>query len=538
MAADVAVFGARIRTMDPERPWAAAVAIADGVIVAVGDDAAVRDACDGATERIDGAGMHLTPGLTDSHFHAFLGADAPRGLDLTGVKTLDALRAALRAERRRVGPDAWVVGWGLSFEMFSATGIRGDLFADAVEGGLAYLGFFEGHTGVASPAALALGDVTGRETFEDFSTVVVDGNGNPTGELQEGGAINLVRDLIAKPTEEQRYRAYVEEIRIWNSLGITQIHNMDGTPATHDLLRRLEANGDLTIRMHMPLWQQPETTFAEMEAQLPLRDAKGRRWRGGAAKFFIDGVIESGTAWLVEPDTKGQGVLPFWPDPEKYRAAVALFAAAGFQCVTHAVGDMAVRTALDAYEATRKAGSAPGILHRVEHIELVQDGDVPRFAELGVVASMQPLHMSNFAADGSDEWGLRVGPERRRLAFRTRDLLNAGAVLALGSDWMVAPYDPRIGFAWAQLRRTPGCPELGRIEPRQALTGLETLAGYTTEAARTIGEEAFSGRIREGFRGDLSAFAVDIAECPPDGLHDVPTLLTVVDGEVVFRAEP
>jgi predicted amidohydrolase YtcJ len=286
--------------------------------------------------------------------------------------------------------------------------------------------------------------------------------------------------------------------------------------------------------MIVPLWQQPEVTFDEMRSQLPLRDERGRRWRGGVAKFFIDGVVESGTAWLIEPDTNGQCTDPFWPDPEKYVKAVDLFARAGFQCVTHAVGDMAVRYALDAYEAS---GAAEGIRHRVEHIEVLQDADLPRFAELGVVASMQPLHMSMQEPDGCDEWGRRVGPERRKLAFRTRDLLASGAILALGSDWMVAPFDPRIGMSFSQLRRDPGDPRRGAIEPRQALTGEEALAGYTVNAARAVSEEHLSGTIKEGHRADLSAFAADIATIDPDERLSLPTRLTVVDGEVVYRAD-
>jgi predicted amidohydrolase YtcJ len=418
--------------------------------------------------------------------------------------------------------------------LFGQTGIRGDLFADAVQGGLAYLGFFDGHTAVASPAALAYADITGRERFEDFSTVVVDEQGVPTGELRENGAMNLIRAAMPQPTAAEKYRWYVDNIKRWNALGLTGLHVMLGSPALFDVVREMEAKGDLTIRMVVPLWQQPETSFDEMRAQLPLKDVSGRRWRGGVAKFFLDGVVESGTAWLVEPDINGANDKPFWPDPEKYRTAVDLFAKAGFQCTTHAVGDMAVRYALDSYQA---AGVLPGVRHRIEHIELLTDEDLPRFKELGVVASMQPLHMAGFDANGGDEWSKRVGPERRKRAFRTRDLKDSGATLALGSDWMVAPYDPRIGMAWARLRRPGGEKDRGPIQPEQALTMLEVLEGYTTEAATTVSEKQISGQIKEGYRGDLSAFAGDLVETDPDELPELPVRLTVVDGQVVYRAE-
>jgi predicted amidohydrolase YtcJ len=236
----------------------------------------------------------------------------------------------------------------------------------------------------------------------------------------------------------------------------------------------------------------------------------------------------------VEPDAKGQNHTPFWPEPEKYRKAVEQFAKAGFQCITHAVGDMAVRYALDAY---RDAGAAPEIRHRIEHIEQLTDEDLPRFARENVIASMQPLHMAAFEADGSDEWSARVGPERRKRAFRTRDIKDTGATLALGSDWMVAPFDPRIGMAWARLRRPGGEKDRLPIQPEQALAMPEVLEGYTIEAARTVGEEHIAGRIREGFRADLTAFAADLITIDPDEIPRLPVLLTVVDGQIVHRAE-
>ncbi|MDP9367554.1 MAG: amidohydrolase [Chloroflexota bacterium] len=531
-AADLAVLGADVRTLDPERPSATAVTVRDGRIVEVGDDAKVRSHCDRRTEIVDGRGMAVVPGLVDAHIHPFMGAERTQGADLTGVTTLDELRASLVAERRRCGPNAWIRGWGLTFELFSETGIHGSLIEEAVGGQPAFLGFFDGHTAVVSPAALAAAGITGPVSFEDQSAVVCN-DGVPTGELQEWGAIALVQNVMPRPTADERYGWYVDALRRMNRVGLTGLHAMDGSPADFDLLRRLEAAGDLTVRMVMPLWQKPETSLDEMRAQLPLRDERGRLWRGGVAKFFIDGVVEAGTAWLEEPDTRSECRLPYWPDPRAYAEAVALFAGAGFQCVTHAVGDRAVRCVLDAYRA---AGAAPGVRHRIEHIEQLQDADLPRFAAEHVVASMQPLHMHAFRPDGSDEWGSRVGSKRRARAFRCADLRRSGAILALGSDWMVANFDPRIGMAWARLRRPGGQPNRAPLLPEQALTPTETLEGYTIEAARAISEDDRSGRVRVGYRADLTAFADDPVDIDADALPELPVLLTIVDGRVVHRS--
>ena len=235
----------------------------------------------------------------------------------------------------------------------------------------------------------------------------------------------------------------------------------------------------------------------------------------------------------MEADAKGDGLHPFWPEPERYAEAVALFAGAGFQCITHAVGDRAVQAALDAYEA---AGQAKGVHHRVEHIELVQERDVPRFAKLGVVASMQPLHMDAARADGSDEWAARVGPTRTAAAFRSQTLRESGAILALGSDWMVAPFDPRIGMAWARLRRTPGRLEMPPRAGDQALTPLQSLEGYTTGAALAVSEDHLSGRLKPGYRADLTGLTADPVDTDADALPELPVLMTIVDGRIVHDA--
>jgi predicted amidohydrolase YtcJ len=529
-AADRAVLNAHVRTLDPERPRASALAIRGGTIIAVGSDAEIRAVCDGATELIDGAGATVVPGLVDGHIHP-LNADGFRGADLTRCSTLVETQAALARERERVGDDGWVRGWGLDYGAFHGSEISGEAIAQAVRGAPAFVMFMDFHTAVATPRALELAGVSGPRQFAEGAEVVVR-DGRPTGELREAAALELVRKVMPPLTAQESYQMIVDLHRRLNAVGLTGIHVMDGTPGSFDLLRELEGNGDLTLRTVVPLWQTPETSFEEMEHHIRLRDEHGHLWRGGVAKFFIDGVIDTGTGWLYEPDELGGGTLPFWPDPTRYAKAVEMFAAAGFQCVTHATGDRGVREALDAY---RRAGAAPGVTHRVEHIETLRDDDLPRFAAEGVAASMQPLHMQWRRGDLSDSWAARLGPDRASRAFRTQDLARSGALIPLGSDWPVAQYDPRIGMAWAQLRRTPGEPDGHVFEPEQRLGPEQTLAGYTIANATVIGAQATSGRVAVGFRADLTAFAADPISCPPDELPDLPITLTVVDGRIVHQ---
>ena len=530
-SADLAVFGARIRTLDPAQPWATAVAMRAGMIVAVGDHAAVRAACDARSETIDGRGLALVPGLVDGHQHPLLGADDTVGADLAGLATVAEVRAALAAEYARCEPGQWVRGHSLEYATFDGFELDGSLIADAVGGAPALLTFFDFHTALATPAALAAAGIDGPRELAGSSEIVCR-DGRPTGVLLEPGATGLVEKVMPQPTDAQRQQRRAEALRQMARTGLTAVCAMDGTPATFDELREFEARGELCVRMVTPLRVDPDTPWDELERWTRLRGERGERWRGGVAKFFVDGVIEPGTAWLEEPDSEGRGLQSLWPDPGCYARAVELFAQAGFQCATHAIGDRAVRCALDAYRAS---GSAPGVRHRIEHIETLGDEQLARFAAEGVVASMQAIHLQWLRADGSDPWSRALGPARAGRAFRCADLAASGALLALGSDWPVAHFDPRAGMAWARLRRPPGDPGRAPLVPAQVLSAEQALAGYTSEAWRAVGEEANAGRIAAGMRADLTGFAADPVDCPADDLPDLPVLLTVVGGETVVR---
>ena len=338
---------------------------------------------------------------------------------------------------------------------------------------------------------------------------------------------------MPEPTRDQRLTYIADALAAMNRVGLTACHMMDGSPATPEECSDLERDGRLTVRQVVPYTVEPTASDDEIAEAIRAGATQGRLWRSGWAKFFIDGVVESGTSWLEEPDTHGRGTEPNWPDPERYADVIGRFARAGMPSITHAIGDRAVRCALDAYERAGRVERGP---HRVEHIETMQDDQLPRFAAGGVVASQQAIHLQWMQADRSDPWSRTLGPERSARGFRTAELRRSGAVLALGSDWPVAGYDPRAGMAWARLRRRPGDLEAGSYNPEQRLTALEALEGYTTQAAAAVNDHGVAGRIAPGMRGDLTAFADDPVECDADELPELPVALTVVDGRAVFRA--
>ncbi|HTE59698.1 MAG TPA: amidohydrolase family protein, partial [Solirubrobacteraceae bacterium] len=412
--ADLAVLGAAIRTLDPARPRASAVAVRDGLIVAVGDDAEVREQVGPSTPVIDGRGMALVPGLVDSHIHPFHGTDGTRGADLGGLRTLDEVRGALAAERARCAPGEWLLGWGLSYDVFGGEPIAADAIAGVTGDAPAYLTFFDYHSGLASRPALAAAGVDGQRAFSAGSAVVCDEAGVPTGELREHPAMGLVAGLVPERTRAERLDAYAGSLRRLNTLGLTGGHVMLGWPWLLEDVEELEARGDLTLRCVVPLLMEPETRDEQLETLLALRDRGGRRWRAGVAKFFIDGVIDSGTAWLFQPGPQGEGTEPYWPDPGRYAEVVARCARAGFQCATHAIGDRAVAAALDAYRDAGARGTGP---HRIEHLETMRDAELARLAAEGVAAAMQPVHAEGLDEPGPFNWRDKLRPEQAAAGF-------------------------------------------------------------------------------------------------------------------------
>ncbi|MGY0486906.1 amidohydrolase [Streptomyces sp. WG-D5] len=522
-SADLLLTDTHLHTLDPHRPKATSVAVAGGRIVAVGDTHdLVRDWSGPGTERLDLRGAHVTPGFVDAHSHPVWGLEMATGADLTGVTDLDGLRAALRTAARL---DGWVIGWGLDHNAFGGRPIHRELIEDALDGTPAFLRLYDGHSALVSSAALAAARITGPRSFAQRSEIVCDAEGRPTGHLVEHAAMDLVYEAAPRPSYQDRRAGLVELLSAMAATGLTGAHVMDGSGL--DLLAAVEEETDLPLRLTVSPWCMPGVDRDGLDELVALQKLGGRRWTVGGVKFFMDGTVEGGTAWLEHPDCHGQGTDAFWPDPAAYSDAVRHLHAAGVRTATHAIGDAAVRHALDTVEALGASGRGA---HRIEHIESVPDDTLPRFAALGVTASMQPPHTAYTKGDHSDEWSKRLGDTRAARAWRTRDLRDAGAVLALGSDWPIAPYDARRVLAMARV------PE-GAAGPAQGLTGLEALEGVTSHAAIAAGQAARAGRIAVGLRADLTVLGVDPVAAPADEIADAPVRLTVTDGRITHRGE-
>ncbi|MCD7437468.1 amidohydrolase [Streptomyces lincolnensis] len=517
---DLILTGAKVRTLDPARPHATAVAVRDGTIAAVGDESDVRDWRGPGTEVVALDGAHLVPGLVDAHSHPVWGLEMATGVDLSGVADLDGLKAALRGAEP---VDGWVLGFGLDHNAFEGRPVHRTLVEDVLGGVPAFLRLYDGHSALATGPALAAAGVTGPRVFGQRSEVVCDAEGRPTGHLVEHAAMDLVVGVAPRPSYAARRARLVELLSAMAATGLTGAHVMDG--GDPELIDSVARETVLPVRLRFAPWCMPGADPGELDALVAAQGRGGRHWRIDGVKFFMDGTVEGGTAWLEHADCHGQGTQAFWPDPEAYALAVRRLHAAGVRTATHAIGDAAVRHVLDVVAGLGPDGHGR---HRVEHLETVPDALLPRFAELGVAASMQPPHTAYTRADGTDEWSRRLGADRAGRAWRVRDLRDAGATVALGSDWPIASYDVRAVLATARAPR-------GAASGRPGLTGLEALEGCTTHAARAAGETATAGRITPGHRADLTALALDPVHASPDELTRSPVRLTVTGGHVVHR---
>lgn len=504
-----------------------ALAVADGRIVAIGDRRDTSGWAGRGTRTVHLPGVVL-PGLVDSHAHPVLGARVSRGLDLQGVRTLGELRTILTHACHEAAPGAWVLGWGLSHDVWEGASITAASLGSAVDGALVLLRMFDAHSALASSAALAQAGVDGPRTFPSGAGVAVDAAGTPTGVLQEHEAIDLVERLVpVEPLAEVAERL-ADHLERMAAAGLTGAHVMDfeGDPAA--LYAAVEEADRMPLRLRIHPWVDPATTEQDWDALIGATGSGGRLWRLHGVKFFLDGTIDNGTAWLTHADCHGQSVRSTWPSPSHYAAAITRFAAARVPTATHAIGDAAVRHAAASIAAARAA--YPGSLHRIEHLELTGDDIVDAVAGSGAIASMQPTHCTRFIrADGRDNWSARVGRARAGQSWRTRALADRGVMLALGSDWPIAPFDPREIIAEAQTRRHGDGEPVGAAE---ALSAAQALAGYTTGAAAASGRTADEGRLAVGMRADLTVLAADPTQCAPEDVPALSVNATVVDGRV------
>ncbi len=503
------------------------VVISDGIITAVGGDELISATSPSAQHlAVDGV---LLPGLVDIHTHPIWGSiERGMSLDLIDAHSIQDLLQATDTRIRSLGANQWITGFNLDVNIFGEQ-VSGTFLEEHFPGVKISYMTADAHALVVSPAVIEELSITGQERFADASQIVLDSDGAPTGYILELQAMDLVMDHYPVPTTEQAAGYVLAELNAMAASGLTEIHALDFAQPSEEVLRYLDERGQLPLTVRCSPLVPADSTAEQWQEALELQRLGGRRWQVAGVKFMLDGTADNGSAWFHSPDCLGQNAHSLWRDPQAYKRAVKFFADHQVPTATHAIGDAAVAFALDALE---EAGPVAGGAHRIEHLESIGDELLGRFAQLGVIASVQPVHGTRLTSpDGSDNWSQRLGAERAAHGWRTRDLLDAGAPLALGSDWPIGIADPRIALADAQLRRPVDQPQQGTLHAQQAVTAAQAYHCMTRVPA-LASAKPLGGVIAVGAPADLSIFAANPLQLTPEEQSTNPVLATVVAGEL------
>ncbi len=549
MPLDLLVTG-RVATLagDAGFGWVEAVGVKDGRIAFAGSAVELESRADPHTRRIElGPGEIALPGLTDAHLHLADAAIAARELDLTSAPTLeDGLAAVAAVHRGLADPDAWLLGHGWDSDRWGAWPTAASLAA-AAPGRLVALWAHDHHSLWVSDVALAAAGVTTHEGDPDGGIIRRGPDGRPSGVLHEKAA-RLVSSIMP-PADAGAVAAALPDLqRALLALGVVAVHDPAGLGSdpglerSHVAYRDLDERGDLIVRLHACLREESLEVAAErgLRSGAALSGADEPRLRLGWLKLFADGTLGSRTAALLEPlepETDrpippGQERGVWFTPPEVLAERAGRAAGLGIASQIHAIGDAAVRAALDALEPT--VPRVP-LMPRLEHVQLHAASDRPRFAAAGIAASIQPVHLRSDAATARRTWGERAEAN----GYAWRSLADAGAVLAFGTDAPVEPIDPWPGIAMAVLRRAPSWPPgVPAYGPAEALSLATALRGACLGPAITT-READRGRLVPGCRADLivlPAAAGEVGEDAAAAFTSVRPRLTIVGGESVYEA--
>lgn len=542
--ADLVFTRGPVHTGDAARTRASALAVSGGRIAAVGHDE-VRELIGPGTEVVDLAGKLLLPGFQDAHIHAVGGGTELAACDLTGTVGAADCLARIRAYAKAHPEQEWITGSGWSMESFDGGLPTRHLLDTAVPDRPVYLTNRDHHGAWANTRALELAGLDRDTTDPADGRIEREPDGAPSGMLQEG-ATALVARLIPPVTAADRLDGLLRAQRLLHSLGITGwqdalLGEFNGMPDPSDAYLAAARSGALTARVTGALWWERDRG-AEQIPELVERRAEltHGRFRAGSVKIMLDGIAENFTAAMTSPYLDGCGCATAnsglsFVDPLALRGHVSELDALGFQVHFHALGDRAVREALDAVEAARAANGWRDTRHHLAHLQVVHPDDVPRFARLGAIANIQPLWAAH--EPQMDELTIPfLGPERAAWQYPFGALQRAGATLAAGSDWPVSSPDPLAGLHVAVNRRRPDADDDRVLLPEQRLDLASAIAAYTAGSAFVNGHDD-AGVLAPGQVADLVVLDRDILTGPPEEIAAARVLRTYVGGELVHAAD-
>ena len=548
------IRNARVLTMDAANPRASAVAIAGNRILAVGSEAQV-DAFSGPdTHVIDARGGTVLPGFNEAHMHIFGGSAELSELSLAGVKGFDALERAVKAYAAEYPERQLLIAQQADYTILSDDERVTRHHLDRILPDRALLIVApDHHTAWANTTALTMGGILEGRDVGVGNEIVMGEDGLASGELRESNAIRPVsafgetggREMLGVGTGSDPEHVTAEEragdievikrgLAYVASLGITSLQNMDGSLYQLEMLDEIERTVGLPVRVRMPFHMKNFMPLSDLQTKAAVwRDRFNTdRLRCDFVKLFMDGVTESGTAVFIDdyahqPGWKGE---PLFSQDHFDSIAVAADRL-GLPVAVHAIGDGAVRMVLNGYEAAIKANGRRDSRNRVEHIEVVHPGDIPRFKELGTVASMQPTHPPGSAGLPLEPYLSYIGEDRWPHAFAWRTLVDAGAEIVFATDWPVSPLDPMHCIQCA-MTREPW--KEGLKDQRLSLA--ETLAAYTKNGAWVEFMEDRKGMLKPGYLADIVVLSGDVEAAAAAGLAAIRPVTTLCDGRITYQA--
>jgi len=536
VAADLIVYNGKVWTGDAKRPEAQAIAVWRERILKVGSDADVKALAGTQTKLIDLKGGRLVPGFHDSHVHFLNGGQSLSSVDLKDAKDEAEFGKRLVAFDKKTPRERWIVGglWDHD-RTFGGELPTAAMLDKYVKDRPVFIQRYDGHMGVANSAALKLANVTANTKDPSGGVIyrLADGK-TPSGILKDN-AMSLVERLIPEPGDEEILEAVLAAQKATAEMGVTSVQDLDGNaPETRRKLfriyQRLAREGRLTCRVDL---RWPISLYKEVANVGAMADFGNDYVRIGGVKGFMDGSLGSSTAKMFDPyvnDAKNTGV--YVTEPDTMRSYIRSADAAGLNVCVHAIGDQANAVLLDLFADVAKQNGPKNRRFRIEHVQHLRPQDYKRFKELDVIASMQPYHAID---DGRWAEG-RIGAKRCASSYAFRSLLDAGATLAFGSDWPVAPLDVLAGIDAAVNRRTLDGKHPGGWFPEQRITVEEAVRAYTFGSAYAGFQEKDRGTIAAGKLADFVLLSRDIFDpAEKDKIADTKVLLTVVGGKVVYE---
>jgi predicted amidohydrolase YtcJ len=530
--ADLVLVNGKIWTVDDRRPEVEAVAVLGNRIAAVGSTEEIRKWIGASTKVVDLQGRRVTPGLNDSHVHFLDGGMGLASVQLRDAGTPEEFRDRIRDFTAKLPKGRWILNGNWDHENWTPPALPTRRLIDAVTpDNPVFINRLDGHMCLANSLALKLAGVTRETPDPPGGTIVRDAGGEPTGVLKDA-AMNYVSKVIPSPSEDVMADAIRAALAYAAENGVSSVQDMSASPEVFGVYQKLLANGELTVRVY---GLQPLSDWGRL-ARVGVRAWFGNdKLKIGGLKGFADGSLGSTTALFFEPylDAPKTSGLPsdeMFPEGKMLNNILGADRA-GLQVAVHAIGDRANKTVLDMFAEVEKRNGARDRRLRIEHAQHLRPEEIKRFGAERVIASMQPYH----AIDDGRWAENRIGPNRAKGTYAFRSLLDAGATLAFGSDWFVAPMEPLMGIYAAVTRRTLDGKRPQGWVPEQKITVAEAVRAYTMGSAYASGDEKVKGSIEVGKLADLVVLSADIFKIDPIEIEKTKIVMTIFDGKVIYE---